>query len=94
MQRRRKRSISEDRRPPGNLATVDDQASEELGVRFAIGKAVAHHLYIHEKIDIDQSHIMICLVQAIESQDRKLFLEAVDPKRYNGVKIFVQDREN
>ena len=94
MDRKRKRSVSEVRPPPGNIATTDNQGGSELCVRFAIGKAVAHHLYIHEKIDIDQSHIMICLVQAIGAQDPKLILEPVNPKRYNGTTIFVQDREN
>ena len=76
------------RPPPGNIGTVDNQGGSELCVRFAIGKAVAHHLYIHQKIDIDQSHIMICLVQAIGS------IDPLNPKKYNGTKIFVQDREN
>ena len=76
------------RPPPGNVPTGDDQGGSELCVRFAIGKAVAQYLYIHEKIDIDQSHIMICLVQAIGN------INPCNPKKYNGIKIYVQDREN
>ena len=76
------------RPPPGNIGAVDNQGGSELCVRFAIGKAVAHHLYLHEKIDIDQSHIMICLVQAIGS------IAPVNPKKYNNIKIYVQDKEN
>ena len=76
------------RAPPGNIGTVDNQGGSELCVRFAIGKAIANHLYLQEKIDIDQSHIMICLVQAIGS------IAPVNPKRYNNTKIYVQDKEN
>ena len=84
---KRKRSSSIERPPPGSIK-ADNQGPSELCVRYAIGKAVSHHLYVHENIDIDQSHIMICLVQAMKS------IDPVNPKKYDGKIIYVQDKEN
>ena len=79
------------RPPPGNLAVVDDQSSSELCVRSAIAKAVANHLFVHNQIDIDQAQIMICLVQALGDQ---FGTDAVNPAKYDGVILYLQDKEN
>ena len=79
---------SKRKRPPPGSIKADNQGPSELCVRYAIAKAVSHHLYVHEKIDIDHSHIMICLVQAMGS------IDPVNPKQFNGKTIYVQDKEN
>ena len=87
MASKRKRSKEEERHPPGSIK-ADNQGPSELCVRYAIAKAVSHYLYVNEKIDIDHNHIMICLVQAMGS------IDPVNPKRYDGKVIYVQDKEN
>ena len=79
---------SKRKRPPPGSIKADNQGPSELCVRYAIAKAVSHYLYVNEKIDVDHSHIMICLVQAMGS------IDPVNPKAYNGKKIYVQDKEN
>ena len=79
---------SKRKRPPPGSIKADNQGPSELCVRYAIAKAVSHHLYVNEKIDIDHSHIMICLVQAMGS------IDPVNPKQFNGKTIYVQDKEN
>ena len=67
---------------------ADNQGHSELCVRYSIAKAVSHHLYLNEKIDIDTSHIMICLVQAMRS------INSMNPTEYDGKTIYLQDIEN
>ena len=67
---------------------ADNQGHSELCVRYSIAKAVSHHLYLNEKIDIDTSHIMICLVQAMRS------INSINPTEYDGKTIYLQDIEN
>ena len=86
-----KRVRTNGRGPPGQVATVDNQSSSELCVRFALAKAVANQLYVREKIDIEQDQIVICLVQALGEQ---FGIDAVNPMVYNGKVLYLQDREN
>ena len=67
---------------------ADNQGHSELCVRYSIAKAVSQYLYVNEKIDIDHSHIMICLVQAMGS------IDSVNPTKYDGKIIYLQDIEN
>ena len=67
---------------------ADNQGHSELCVRYSIAKAVSHYLYVNEKIDIDHSHIMISLVQAMKS------IDSVNPTKYDGKVIYLQDIEN
>lgn len=80
---------SEDEDLPPGIAAIDDQGDSEMCVRFAIAKAIKNHLYFQENpIDIEQSHIMICLVQA------KRCRCAVNPSVYDRITLFLQDKEN
>ena len=76
------------RPPPAGLATSDDQGVSELCVRYAIGKALANLLFINNKIDVEQLHIMNCLVQ-----EKKSVLK-IHPKEYKDIELFLQDKQN
>ena len=87
-------------RPPGELATSDDQGSSELCVRFSVAKAIASHLFLNSnpKINIDQNQIRTSLVQAIGNKRRnsgqKFKLNACEPMECDGVSLLLQDIEN
>ena len=77
--------------PPQGLGEVEDQSDSETCVRFALSKAVANALFISEKIDIEQSHIRICLVQA-----RKEYtpINPINPLTFDGITLYLQDKGN
>ena len=89
-------------RPPGGLATSDDQGSSEPCVRFSVAKAIASHLFLNAnpQIDIDQNQIRTSLVQAIGNKRRnsdsgeKFELNVCDPMVCDGVSLLLQDIEN
>ena len=100
--RKRVQSLPPNKRlkPPGGLATSDDQGSSELCVRFSVAKAIASHLFLNAnpQIDIDQSQIRTSLVQAIGNKRRnsgqKFELNVCDPMVCDGVSLLLQDIEN
>ena len=79
-------------RPPKGLGALDDQGNSSTCVRFSLSKAVANALFVQHGIDIDQSHIMICLVQ----ERKELFdpLAPTSPFKFNQTVLFLQDKGN
>ena len=73
------------RLPPAGTAIVDNQGNSDACVRFAIAKAVANQLYVKKRIDVDQGHIMNCLVQIKRS------ICPINPKEYNDITLYLQD---
>ena len=83
------------RLPPQGLGEPQDEGDSETCVRFGLSKAIANALFVSEKIDIEQSHITICLVQALSTLDREYTpLNPMNPKAFNGVKLYLQDKGN
>ena len=74
------------------MASVDDQGTSSSCVRFSLSKAVVNALFFQHKIDIDQNSIMICLVQ--EHKDRYNPLAPINPIKYNGTVLYLQDNGN
>ena len=74
-----------DRLPPAGTAIVDDQGNSGTCVRFAIAKAVANELYVKKRIDVEQGHIMNCLVQIKQS------ICPINPMEYNNTILYLQD---
>ena len=79
-------------KPPKGLGALDDQGNSSTCVRFSLSKAVANALFVQHGIDIDQSHIMICLVQ----ERKELFdpLAPTSPFKFNQTVLFLQDKGN
>ncbi len=89
------RDQNEARPPPKGLSEPEDQGDSETCVRFALSKAITNALYVKEKIDVEQSHITACLVQALSMLDQEYTpLDRMNPKVLNGVKLYLQDKGN
>ena len=78
--------------PPKGLGALDDQGKSSTCVRFSLSKAVANALFVAHGIDVDQSHIMICLVQ----ERKELFdpLAPTSPSKFDQTILFLQDKGN
>ena len=72
---------------PKGYPTVDNQGRSETCVRFSVAKAVANDLF-RKKIDVEQGHIMIALVQELKH------LGCVNPMKLNQTKLYLQDKDN
>ena len=77
--------------PPQGLGEVEDQSDSLTCVRFGLSKAIANALFVLEKIDIEQSHIRVCLVQAVKDFTP---LRPMSPRKFDGVKLYLQDKGN
>ena len=77
--------------PPQGLGEVEDQSDSLTCVRFGLSKAIANALFVLEKIDIEQSHIRVCLVQAVKDFTP---LRPMSPLKFNGTKLYLQDKGN
>ena len=78
--------------PPKGLGSSDDQGNSSTCVRFSLSKAVANALFLEHKIDVDQSHIMISLVQ----ERKELFdpLAPTSPLKFDKTVLYLQDKGN
>ena len=77
--------------PPRGLGEVEDQSDSAACVRYGLSKAIANALFVSEKIDIEQSHISVCLVQGLKQFTP---LHSVSPMSFNGIKLYLQDKGN
>ena len=64
-------------RPPGGLAAPDDQGNLGFCSRYALGKAAANGFMEgkfdpHQKLDFDQSHIAIAIVNYDKVESKKM----------------------
>ena len=60
-----------------------------------MSKAIANALFVTEKIDVEQSHITVCLVQSLSMLDKEYGpLDSMDPMQFNGVQLYLQDKGN
>ena len=80
------------RKPPKGMGTIDDQGTSNTCVRFSLSKAIANSLFLEHKIDVDQSQIMISLVQ----ERKELFdpLAPTSPSKFNNTVLYLQDKRN
>ena len=78
--------------PPKGVGSLDDQGNSNTCVRFSLSKAIANALFLEHKIDVDQSHIMISLVQ----ERKELFdpLAPTSPSSFNNTVLYLQDKKN
>ena len=77
--------------PPRGLGEVEDQADSAACVRFGLSKAIANALFVLNKIDVEQSHITMCIVQALNGYSP---LTPISPLVLDGIKLYLQDKGN
>ena len=83
------------RPPPAGLSEPEDQGDSNACVRYGLSKAIANALFVTEKIDVEQSHITACLVQALAMLDKEYSpLNEMNPEAFDGVKLYLQDKGN
>ena len=83
------------RPPPAGLSEPEDQGDSNACVRYGLSKAIANALFVTEKIDVEQSHITACLVQALAMLDKEYSpLNEMNPEVFDGVKLYLQDKGN
>ena len=78
--------------PPKGLGTVNDQGRSATCVRSSLSKAVASDVFLNHKIDIDETHIMVCLVQ----ERKELFdpMAPTNPMKFDKTVLYLQDKAN
>ena len=77
--------------PPQGIGAPSDQGDSEACVLFSIAAAVENELYLVHKVDIEQDHIMVALVQ----EHKKVYaLKSMSPLEFNGTVLFLQDKEH
>ena len=83
------------RPPPAGLSEPEDQGGSNACVRYGLSKAIANALFLTEKIDVEQSHITACLVQALAMLDKEYTpLNEMNPEAFDGIKLYLQDKGN
>ena len=91
-EKRKSNSSDSNEKAPKGLGVIDDQGNSNTCVRFSLSKAIANSLFLEHKIDVDQGHIMISLVQ----EWKELFdpLAPTDPSKFDNTVLYLQDKGN